>query len=407
MTQRRLALLVLFILLFLIAGSFGGRFIGSSGVAQARQSAQTPAQQPESQTPAPAIKTETRTVRVDVVVTDKKGNYVHDLKSDDFKVYQDNKQQPVTNFSFGADPNAPGSSGRHYLILFFDNSTMDTGDQVQARTAAAKFIDQNAGPDRVMAIVNFGGTLRIDMNFTSDVARLKQAVQGTQTSSVQPNATSSNTGPSLSSMGVPTGPTVPGGLSMDSAVGDFGARALLLSIRSHAKSMSSVPGRKSLILFTSGFALTAESDSELAATIDVCNRSNVAIYPLDVRGLATPTVPAGSGRGPTSFIPNNNLPGAPSLASMQSLIETERQQSTGASFSLASYHVPPSSEPVLQHGGGGGGGGGGHGGGGGTGGGGGRGGGGKGAGRGKGGGWGTGGGGGNRGGGGVSGAPHA
>ena len=263
MTQRRVASLVFLVLLFLVVGSFGGRLIGSFGVAQARQSSQDSAQQPAAQPPAPqaaapAIKAESKIVRVDVVVTDKKGNYVHDLKADDFKVYEDNKQQPVTNFSFGADPNDPGATGRHYLILFFDNSTMDAGDQAQARTAAAKFIDQNAGPDRVMAVVNFGGTLRIDMNFTSDVARLKQAVQNIQTSSVQPNATASTTGPSLSSVGVPAGPSVPGGLSMDNAVGDFGARTLLLAVRSMAKDLASVPGRKSMVLFTAGFALTPE-----------------------------------------------------------------------------------------------------------------------------------------------------
>src|ERR1700683_4379986 len=165
MTQRRVALLVFLVLLFLVAGSFGGRLIGSSGIAHAHQSPQDSSQQAASQTPAPPIKTETRTVRVDVVVTDKKGNYVHDLKADDFKVYEDNKQQPVTNFSFGADPNAAAASGRHYMVLFFDNSTMDVGDQAQARTAAAKFIDQNAGPDRVMAVMDFGRTLLGQQHF--------------------------------------------------------------------------------------------------------------------------------------------------------------------------------------------------------------------------------------------------
>src|ERR1700734_52315 len=217
MTQRRVVLFVFLLLLFLATGSFGGHLLGSFGVAQAHQSPQNSPQQLASQAPtpqepapqaqAPAIKTESRVVRVDVVVTDKKGNYVHDLKADDFKVYEDNKQQPVTNFSFGADPNAPGANGRHYLILFFDNSTMDAGDQAQARAAAAKFIDQNAGPDRVMAVVNFGGTLRIDVNFTSDVARLKQAVQNIQTSSVAPNGSAPTTGPSLSGMGAPSGPS--------------------------------------------------------------------------------------------------------------------------------------------------------------------------------------------------------
>jgi hypothetical protein len=44
-----------------------------------------------------------------------------------------------------------------------------------------------------------------------------------------------------------------------------------------------------MVLFSSGFPLTSEAQSELTATIDACNKANVAIYSLDVRGLlATP-----------------------------------------------------------------------------------------------------------------------
>jgi VWFA-related protein len=349
MTQRRVALLVFFLLLFFAVGGFGERLIGSLGVAQAHQSPQVSDQQPASQTNSPTIKTETRAVRVDVVVTDRKGNYVHDLKADDFKVYEDNKQQPVANFSFGADPNAPAGSQRHYLILFFDNSTMDAGDQEQARAAAAKFIDANAGPDRVMSVVDFGGTLRVEQDFTTDVARLKQAVQNLKSSAVEPNATASIGGSALG------GISTPGSLSLDNSVGEFGVDTLLLAIRSLAKNLASVPGRKSMILFTSGFERTSEGDSQLTATIDACNKANVAIYPLDVRGLVAPPLITPGPRGVSSLDP------------LRFPTETENSQSTGAGIALASYHVSvPAESAYLQHGGGGGGtgGGGGHGGGG-------------------------------------------
>jgi VWFA-related protein len=359
MTQLRVALLVFLLLLFLVVGGFGGHPTAPFGVARALQSPQDSPVQQASQAGAPAIKTETRTVRVDVVVTDKKGNYLHDLKADDFKVYEDNKQQSVTNFSFGADSNTPAVSERHYMVLFFDDSTMDAGDQVQARAAAAKFIDQNAGPDRVMAVIDFGGTLKITQNFTADAVRLKQAVQNIQSSAVNPDATASNAGPSLGGM------PAPGGFSIDNSVANFGVRTLLLAVRSLAKNLTSVPGRKSVILFTAGFPLSPETDSELTATIDACNKANMAIYPLDVRGLVAADFPAGSERVPTSVIPGSNLPGVSVQASMRSLIETEALQSTGAGISLVSYHVSsPSGSAYLQHGGGGGGGsGGGHGGG--------------------------------------------
>ena len=61
--------------------------------ANAQQPADAAAQQPVpiSQT----IKKESRLVLVDTVVTDKKGNYIHDLAQSDFKVYEDNKEQQV------------------------------------------------------------------------------------------------------------------------------------------------------------------------------------------------------------------------------------------------------------------------------------------------------------------------
>ena len=73
-------------------------------------------------------------------------------------------------------------------MLLFDNSTMSFADQDQAREAAAKFVEANAGPDRYMAIMNFGGTLRVALNFTADAERLKQVVRNVKFSSVSPNA---------------------------------------------------------------------------------------------------------------------------------------------------------------------------------------------------------------------------
>ena len=147
---------------------------------------------PAARAQAPAdsgavIRTETKLVLVDSVVTDKKGGYIHDLEAKDFKVYEDNKEQQIKSFSFEAGKTAP-SNLKHYLVLFFDNSTMDFGDQARARQAATKFIDTNGGPNRLMAVANFGGALQIAQNFTEDSQRLKNVVNGIKFSAVSPNA---------------------------------------------------------------------------------------------------------------------------------------------------------------------------------------------------------------------------
>src|ERR1035441_6257968 len=98
------------------------------------------AQEAQPQGTPTVIRTETKLVLVDVVVTGKKNAYVEDLQLKDFKVWEDNKEQQLKTFSFGAapttpasgaDPNAPGGQQR-YIVLFFDNSTMGMGEQVQA-----------------------------------------------------------------------------------------------------------------------------------------------------------------------------------------------------------------------------------------------------------------------------------
>src|SRR6266403_1026347 len=239
---------------------------------------------PAAPQPGVMIKKESKLVLVDAVVTDKKGNYVHDLSQADFKVFEDNKEQQVSSFSAGVDAAAQANGQRRYLILFFDNSTMAMPDQIQARGAAKKFIQANAGPDRMMAVVDFGGSLRIVQNFTANANLLQAAVSGVKSSSVDPNAPAPDVAVTVASAGLS---------SLGNAAADFGARSMLLAVRSLAKNLRSIPGRKMVVLFSGGFALTSENQSELTATIDACNKSNVAVYALDARGLVA-TAPGGS-----------------------------------------------------------------------------------------------------------------
>ena len=334
----------------LLCGIFLGWLLVSPCIAHAQDApAAPPAAAPAPVGPAsqpqqngPVVRSETRLVRVDVIVTDKKGNYIHDLTANDFKVYDDNKQQEVANFSFGADPNSPAASERRYTILFFDDSSMDASDQPRARAAAVKFIDANVAPDRALAIVEFTGALRITQNFTTDAAKLKQVASGIQNSSIStnpPSPTAINAAPGLN------------GPSLNSAENNFGAYSVLLSIRILAKNLAAVAGRKSLVLFTAGFPLTPERDSELTATIDACNKANVAIYPLDVRGLVA--------------MQQSRPRGESEQSSFEAALRSNSSGGAIAGMKLASFHPSADLDVEPQHGGGGGGGGGGHGGGGG------------------------------------------
>jgi VWFA-related protein len=315
-------------------------------VVHAQQSA------PEAATDPGVIRTETRLVLVDTVVTDKKGNYVRDLAQKDFKVWEDGKEQALTSFSF---EQSTGSSSPkpHYMVLFFDNSTMDMGDQARARDAAAKFIDANAGPDHLIAIADFGGTVHISQNFTADAQRLKQVVMGLKGSFVSPNA---QPPVMVASLGPP-----PLGPSLSNAEADYGIHTVLLALRSLVKNLSTVPGRKTLVMLTSGFPLTVEFSSELTAVIDTCNKANVAIYPIDVRGLVVPDMQPPHSRLARPSIDSGSADSG-SASYVPAAFHDSRGDSSRPVLRLAAFAEPAAF--LAQHGGGGGGGGGGHGGGG-------------------------------------------
>ena len=311
--------------------------IPAPATAEAPKDAPTTApQSPQQDSTVPqsnvVIRKESRLVLVDTVVTDKKGEYVHDLKQSDFKVYEDNKEQTVSTFSTGSDPAIQASGQKRYLILFFDNSTMQVPDQIQARNAANQFIAANADGEHLMAVVDFGGALRIVQNFTASADLLKSAVAGVKSSSVNPNANVPDAQPvTIASAGLS---------SLSNAEADFGARSVLLAVRSLAKNLRTVPGRKMLVLFSGGFALNPENQSELTATIDACNKSNVAIYALDARGLvgglpgASSRLNTGDATGKLAKSSSNNSSntGKPRLllASFSNSAEPDPQRPGGA-----------------------------------------------------------------------------
>lgn len=318
------------------------------------------AQEPSPPSDPSVFRAETRLVLVDSVVTDKKGNYVRDLTQNDFKVWEDGKEQPITSFSFEDSTSSPANARPHYMVLFFDNSTMDIGDQIKARDAAAKFIDANAGPNRLIAIADFGGSVHISQNFTADASRLKQVVMGTKTSAVAPNAQPPVMVASLATPSI--------GPSLGNAEADFGVHTVLLALRSLAKNLSNVPGRKTLVMLTSGFPLTVEYQSELTAVIDGCNKANVAIYPIDVRGLVAPTLPGPQSRSdPPSIRPRAGSFGAGSFGAgsfVPAALHYSGANSAYPVLRLAEFAEPSPFPPQHGAGGGAGGGGGGAGGGG-------------------------------------------
>ncbi|MBZ5579072.1 MAG: VWA domain-containing protein [Acidobacteriia bacterium] len=223
--------------------------------------------------PNPVIQTETRVVLVDAVVTAKNGEYVRDLTVKDFRVWQDNQEQTLKSFALET---ASAVSQPRSLVLFFDETSMESQDQILARQAASRFIDAETGPNHRMAVVDYNGSLRVAQNFTDNAGRLKEALP-----SPEFNVTHETRSSARSSTGA----------SGNSAAADFGARNLVRSVAQLGQSLGVLPGRKIVVVFTGQVPASADQRFEMKEALEACNRSDVAIYPVDVRPVSDQAEP--------------------------------------------------------------------------------------------------------------------
>ncbi len=206
------------------------------------------------------IRTDTRVVLVDAIVTGKNGRYVRDLTTKDFRVWEDNKEQVLKSVSLEKGGTAPAA-----LVLFFDETSMDVRDQIGVRQAASGFIDAATGPNRKMAVVIYNGNLGVAQNFTDNALRLKDALPKPRASGVEKSDYGS---------GIPV---------RENAVEVAGARNMISALGNLGENLGALPGRKIVVLFAGRISSSASQRSDMSKAIEECNRSSVALYPIDVR----------------------------------------------------------------------------------------------------------------------------
>lgn len=133
-----------------------------------RSTAQEPADKPET---APTIKVDTRLVVVPVVVRDRKGQLVKNLKQTDFTLAENNKPQTIRYFD--RDSDAPLTIG---LLVDVSGSQRDVLDE--ERTASSAFLDTLLRPDKDKAfIVQFGHQADLLADVTGSLPELEAGLK--------------------------------------------------------------------------------------------------------------------------------------------------------------------------------------------------------------------------------------
>jgi VWFA-related protein len=267
------------------------------------------AQQASPPQSAPAIRATTELVLVNVVARDKKGNLVRSLKREDFTVLEDGQKQQVASFDFEnidelalAVPTTSTATGteaapaagapsadttpamdardRRLILLFFDFSAMDPDQVDRAVDAAKKYVSTKMQSADSIAIVSLATNMHLDLDFTDNKAKILSVLNSYNSDSGQ--------GFDSGSAGSSEGTAETGGAftADDTDFNTFSADRKLLALQSLVQAVGKLSQKKSLIYFSNGITQSGvDNQSALRAATAAAVKANVAIYPLDVRGL--------------------------------------------------------------------------------------------------------------------------
>jgi VWFA-related protein len=142
---------------------------------------------------------EVTVVNVVAYVTDKKGNPVEGLTKDDFKLYQDGQERPISNFQAftqelyqsnltlptldrpipvpeETESDRPKPKPVH-IVLYIDNENLHPIHRNRVLTQARDFVRTNLAPPVEMMVVAYQRSFEIVQPFTSDSVPVLQALR--------------------------------------------------------------------------------------------------------------------------------------------------------------------------------------------------------------------------------------
>lgn len=282
--------------------------------------------QQSSQSTPPVLKVKTRMVVVDVVARDAKGKPVTDLKQEDFIVLEEGKEQKVRIFNFQQPDASPShtqqmpanpanvvdnlphfQSGRALNVILMDGLNTSRNNQAYMREEMIKFL-QKLPENEPIAVYLLGDKLRLVQDFTTDPTLLKQVVSSFKGKN-SPYLSVTADGSPIPMILPGIAQSLPPGMAaqmkefqdqLTGSLTDQRVQMTLSALNSLARTLSGYPGRKNLIWVSESFPFdvllsgaSARSFmnehnymNDVARTGNLLSDSQIAIYPLDARGLA-------------------------------------------------------------------------------------------------------------------------
>ena len=249
-------------------------------------------------------------VAVDVVVRDRKGRLVTDLREGEIAVLEDGVPQKLTSFrpvEAAVGAGVPGSdasaaaaptlgpaavSAPRRVVLVFGRLSSDGRRLAQA--AGDEFARRHATPQAVVTVVRVDGGLIPVLDRASDPVAVKEAVRrATAAIGAGPARAGGPAGTDRSYSGQQLSRFQGGAGASDLSQAD--SVALVNALVTVVDGLRADPGRKTVLLFSEGFAVPPGYEHVFADLQSRANRANVSFYGIDVRGLQLSTQLGSSG----------------------------------------------------------------------------------------------------------------
>ncbi len=232
-------------------------------------------------------------VEIDVQVTNRDGKPVKGLTQEQFSVTEDGKAQNISTFEYNDIERVETAGKTDDALITVPLGTITSPEEIKTVVHDHRMIVMFQGqmtPADLVAVVAFGNTLKVVSNFTNDRELLKQSVDALVPGH---EAALSQLADAATAANGETAVTEDTGASFtadDTEFNIFNTDRKLAAVEALCEDLEGIPGKKSIIQFTSGITQTGEENrSELFAATNSANRSNVSIYSVDSRGLLTAT----------------------------------------------------------------------------------------------------------------------
>ena len=344
-----------------------------STVAYGQRPAPSPSTSPVQDEP---VRVTTNLVQADVIITDKDGKPVRDLRAEDFEIFEDRKKQQITHFSFiNASPSsAPATAApapsetekassippvplkreqvRRTIALVVDDLGLSYESMGYVQKALRKFVDEQMMPTDLVAILRTSGGIGVLQQFTSDKSHL-HAVIGRVRWNPQGRGGLSPVGTfNEASIGADIRDSIQFIEEMEESRAGQYSVGTIGSLNSIVRGLGDMPGRKSIVLISEAFRMFSAQgrNTQLVQTLrdltDEANANSVAIYTLDASGLQSytfeasdkvagysylidPTLMAASGGGPAGGVAQNP---PPRTLPRNDTLSAQSERDSGAAF---------------------------------------------------------------------------